>query len=374
MPLQIIGNDSQHPLHTHFIIRHKKQFMADQVALCALAQDRPRLECDVYGVWDPLWHLFPSMLKDINPGRPTATIGVMSQYRIEKVYANGVRRYKVPDTVVLSRDDTRRKRLLFWAEIKPLKHYDWFSQEAYAFAMAEIIGAVGQVNTQAQFICEEFRIRGGTVLFTIQAFIICGPYWVFVEYTDNSLSPDFFDIPHGPTTRSQADDAEEEEAEEEEEEDIRTRPVYPYGSVPRCLFKMKGLGDDQCDDDVSTEDISGDDLDDLDGPSDGDEDCEDEDEDVDSEMGFGSNGDEDSEESHHMFGEFTLNLPLGRYHINPVLLKALRRIMNNHHADPAPNAEHLVVRLQLWRLHPVGPPRNCCNLPSPNQECLITLV
>ncbi|KAJ3925231.1 MAG: hypothetical protein NXY57DRAFT_101558 [Lentinula lateritia] len=232
----------------------------------------------------------------------------MSQYRIEKNYGN-VRRYKVPDTVVLGLDD--------------------MPQKAYDAARVQIVNTVNQVNTQAQYICEEFQIDR-TRPFAIYAFIIAGPYWVLVDYTNNSLSPDFFTTAHsrrnGPYTRSQvpvpvAEDAGMEidvgvevPAEEEDAEDVVTTPGFPYGTEPRCLFKMRRLGDDDHDDDSEGDELGedNDDLDDL-NEDEGDE-------------------EEEAKSEGEMFnGEFSLDLPLRRYHINPILLMALRRIMGNNH-------------------------------------------
>ncbi|KAJ3900259.1 hypothetical protein F5879DRAFT_973436 [Lentinula edodes] len=254
---------------------------------------------------------------------------VMSQYRIEKNYGN-VQRYKVPDTVVLGLDDTPQKVLLFWAEIKPLDYYDWFTPEAYDAARVQIANTVNQVNTQAQYICEEFQIDR-TRPFTIYAFIIAGPYWVLVDYTNNSLSPDFFTTAHsrrnGPYTRSQvpvpvAEDAGieidvgvEVPAEEEDAEDVVTAPGFPYGTEPRCSFKMRRLGDDDRDDDSEGDELGEDNDDELDDLN---EDEGDEEEEAKSEGGMFN-------------GEFSLDLPLRWYHINPILLMALRRIMGNNH-------------------------------------------
>ncbi|KAJ3859456.1 hypothetical protein EV359DRAFT_68141 [Lentinula novae-zelandiae] len=282
MPLEPIGNDSQHPIHTNYVIREKKQFISDQIALCKLAQERCRLECDLYGMWDPLWSLLALKIKNVNAGKPTVTVGVMSQYRIEKNHGN-VRRYKVPDTVVLGLDDTPQKVLLFWAEIKPLDYYDWFTPEAHDAARVQIVNTVNQVNTQPIHL-------------------------------------------NGPYTRSQvpmsvAEDAGMEidvgvevPAEEEEAEDVVTTPGFPYGTEPRCLFKMRRLGDDDRDDDSEGDEL-GEDNDDLDDLN---EDEGDEEEEAKSEGGMFN-------------GEFSLDLPLRRYHINPILLMALRRIMGNNH-------------------------------------------
>ncbi|KAJ3846273.1 hypothetical protein EV368DRAFT_70055 [Lentinula lateritia] len=201
--------------------------------------------------------------------------------------------------------------LLFCAEIKPLDYKDWFTPEAYDVARVQIVSTVNQVNTQAQYICEEFQIDH-TRAFTIYAFIIAVPYWVLVDYTNNSLSPDFFTTAHsrrnGPYTRFQvpvpvAEDADMEidigvevPAEEEDAEDVVTTSGFPYGTEPRCLFKMRRLGDDDRDDDSEGDEL-GEDNDDLDDLN---EDEGDEEEEAKSEGGMFN-------------GEFSLDLPLRRH-------------------------------------------------------------
>ncbi|KAJ3891558.1 hypothetical protein GG344DRAFT_65356 [Lentinula edodes] len=282
----------------------------DQIALCKLAQERCRLECDLYGMWDPLWNLLALKIKDVNAGKPTVTVGVMSQYRIEKNYGN-VRRYKVPDTVVLGLNDTPQKVLLFWAKIKPLDYYDWFTPEAYDAARVQIANTVNQVNTQAQYICEEFQIDLQTIIMAS----LLSSAWNHTSKANGPYTRFQVPVPVAEDAGMEIDVGVEVPAEEEDAEDVVTAPGFPYGTEPRCLFKMRRLGDDDRDDDSEGDELGEDNDDELDDLN---EDEGDEEEEAKSEGGMFN-------------GEFSLDFPLRRYHINPILLMALRRIMGNNH-------------------------------------------
>ncbi|KAJ3823705.1 hypothetical protein F5878DRAFT_666175 [Lentinula raphanica] len=240
--------ETRHHYYKEKIEITKLQFMRDLVSGCKLAFDRNRLECDLYALWDSVLHGFTCRTQD-----PSSEISVKphSQFRAEFQHPNGHRTYKVPDNVVLEHNDTNKRILLFWVEVKALEGESlWFTDDAKTQAEMIVFNTIAQINAQAQYLREELKIKQlpHAVLsnFKMYGIAAAGPYFNLLEYTNAIMSPNYFSSEHARrnarvtrawSRQQAANNIEEDEDEEEDDrEDPHTQPRFPLGSGVKCLF------------------------------------------------------------------------------------------------------------------------------------------
>ncbi|KAE9394450.1 hypothetical protein BT96DRAFT_978491 [Gymnopus androsaceus JB14] len=276
-----IGPYSVHQVASTTITRKKKIFMRELVSLCDRASQRSQRESDLYPLWDTICNAFANRADD-NQAEPEVTVSVASQFTLDRPFLSARGKisyhYKIPDTLVFKSDDTRQPKVVFWVEAKRLPRVAWFTAEGRLSALQIIEETIAQqVNTQAQYVWSYFNLPGNA---TVHSFVVCGPYFTFLKYTGDNLSPDFFEKAHArkeaAVTRSQtaaeaggnqdgqcmnnqagnddedndeeeessdsndedADDQDEDEYEEDTTQDPGSDPLYPFGTVPHCIFEV----------------------------------------------------------------------------------------------------------------------------------------
>ncbi|KIK61005.1 hypothetical protein GYMLUDRAFT_58995 [Collybiopsis luxurians FD-317 M1] len=208
------------------------------MALCIVAQKRNRLESDLYPLWDAVWNVFAYRTAD---KKNEVTVSVTSQYTLEVEFRknDGTTAFhaKIPDSLIFKIDDTRRETLMFWVEAKSLTTGDWFSLKGRAAAKEEIDRTIKQVNTQAQFAWIHFKLPETAIAY---AFIVCGPYFILLEYRKDAMSPDFFSAKYARKNAAQTRNAVPAEGQEDDDEydDQHTKPTFPLDRKPLSLFHV----------------------------------------------------------------------------------------------------------------------------------------
>ncbi|KAF8144453.1 hypothetical protein K438DRAFT_1874084 [Mycena galopus ATCC 62051] len=169
--------------------RHFTQFKPALLKAISHAERYPNFECYVYSIWKPIFDVFAHRFHDKDG---ELSLEVEAQWAFLKgqdpdaLTASGRQRC-IPDFAGLLSDDTPAKRLLFFAEVKPLLEDFWFSEEARLAASAIILSTLTpQIAVQNHF-AKQFFLGSKSSEKWWFAFVICGVWWSLVYYDQRCI-------------------------------------------------------------------------------------------------------------------------------------------------------------------------------------------